>query len=198
MKRLGLAGYLAFAFAVAGCSHSGLVLLADESGGHGQVAILESGGRTAETLVDQPNSRATLGTRTPAIRSLGARGLKPALASLISDLPPPAKSFTLYFLEGTTNLAPESRPVLDELRAEIARRPGAEVEVTGHTDRVGSDADNDVLSQNRAGEVLNLLANQGFDRSIMSAVGRGEREPREPTEDGVASAINRRVDVLVR
>jgi outer membrane protein OmpA-like peptidoglycan-associated protein len=175
-----------------------LVLLADESGGHGQVAILESGGRTAETLVDQPNSRATLGTRTPAIRSLGARGLKPALASLISDLPPPAKSFTLYFLEGTTNLAPESRPVLDELRAEIARRPGAEVEVTGHTDRVGSDADNDVLSQNRAGEVLNLLANQGFDRSIMSAVGRGEREPREPTEDGVASAINRRVDVLVR
>lgn len=196
MNRPGLAACLAVA--VAGCSHSGLVLLPDENGGHGQVAILESGGRTGETLVDQPNSRATLGTQTPAIRPLGARGLKPAEASLIGELPPPAKSFTLYFPQGTTALSPESMPALNELRAEIARRPGADVEVTGHTDTIGNDADNDVLSQARAGEVLNLLATQGFDRSIMSAVGRGERELKEATGDNVGSAINRRVEVIVR
>ena len=200
MSRAGLAAGLGLALpiALAGCSHSALLLLPDEGGGHGQVAILESGGQAGETLVDQPNSRATLGARTPAIRPLGARGLKPGQASLIGDLPPPAKSFTLYFPQGTTALSPETLPALNDLRAEIARRPGAEVEVTGHTDTIGSVADNDALSQARAQEVLNQLAGQGFDRSIMNAVGRGERELKELTGDAVSSAINRRVDVIVR
>lgn len=196
MTRAALAACLAFA--AAGCSHSALVLLPDEAGGHGQVAILESGGRAGETLVDRPNSQARLGGSRPAVRPLGSRGLKPAQAALIGTLPPPARSFTLYFPEGTTTLTPESQPVLNELRAEIARRPGAEVEVTGHTDTVGSDSDNDTLSQRRAEEVMNMLATQGFDRSIMSAVGRGERELKVPTLDKVSNAANRRVEVNVR
>lgn len=196
MTRRGIA--VVVLLALGGCTHSALVLLPDEGGGHGKVAILESGGRAGETVVEQANSRATLGGRQPAIRPLGARGLKPAEASLIGELPPPARSFTLYFPQGTTELAPESLPALNELRAEIARRPGAEVEVTGHTDTVGSDADNDTLSQARAGEVLNLLVAQGFDRSIMSAVGRGERELKVATGDNVENATNRRVEVIVR
>ena len=186
-------------FAVlAGCAHSSLVLLPDEDGGHGQVAILESGGKTGETIVGEANSRATLGGSQPAIRPLGANGLKPSEALLVSDLPPPAKSFTLYFLEGTTEITPASLPVLDELRAEIIKRTGAEVQVTGHTDTVGSEVDNDALSQKRAEEILNLLASKGFDRSIMSAVGRGERELNVPTSDNVSSPVNRRVEVIVR
>jgi outer membrane protein OmpA-like peptidoglycan-associated protein len=117
---------------------------------------------------------------------------------LLSALPPPPRSYTLYFVEGTTDLTPESRPVLDELRAEIARRPGADVEVTGHTDTVGSTEDNDALSQRRAMQILDLLATVGIDRSLMTAVGRGERELRQPTLDNVESALNRRVEVSVR
>lgn len=181
---------------LAGCAHSSMVLLPDENGGHGQVAILESGGKPTETIVGEANSRASLGGSRPSIRPLGA--LKPAEAALVGELPPLAKSFTLYFLEGTTNMTPESLPVLEELRAEIARRPGAEVQVTGHTDTVGNDADNDALSQKRAEEILNLLASRGFDRSIMSAVGRGERELKEQTPDNVSSPVNRRVEVIVR
>jgi len=180
---------------LAGCAHSSMILLPDEDGGHGQVAILESGGKASETIVSEANSRATLGG-TPSIRPVGA--LKPAEAALVGDLPPPARSFTLYFLQGGTDMTPDSAPVLEELRAEIARRPGAEVQVTGHTDTVGSDADNDALSQKRAEEILNLLASKGFDRSIMSAVGRGERELRMPTADNVSNPVNRRVEVIVR
>jgi outer membrane protein OmpA-like peptidoglycan-associated protein len=185
-------------FVLAGCAHSSLVLLPDEDGGHGQVAILESGGKTGDTVVGEANSRATLGGSQPAIRPLGANGLKPNEALLVSELPPPAKSFTLYFLEGTTEMTPESLPVLEELRAEITKRPGAEVQVTGHTDTVGNEVDNDALSQKRAEEILNLLASRGFDRSIMSAVGRGERELNTPTGDNVSSPVNRRVEVIVR
>jgi outer membrane protein OmpA-like peptidoglycan-associated protein len=194
VSRRGVAACL-FTF-LAGCAHSSMVLLPDEDGGHGQVAILESGGKPTGTIVGDANSRASLGSSQPSIRPLGA--LKPAEAALVDELPPPAKSFTLYFLEGTTDMTPESLPVVEELRAEIAKRPGAEIQVTGHTDTIGSDADNDALSQKRAEEILNLLAGKGFDRSIMSAVGRGERELKEPTADNVESPVNRRVEVIVR
>lgn len=192
-------GFTACLFAgLAGCAHSSMVLLPDEDGGHGEVAILESGGKQSETIVGEANSRATLGGAQPSIRPLGANGLKPNEAALVSDLPPPPRSFTLYFLEGGTEVTPESLPVLEELRAEIAKRPGAEVQVTGHTDTVGSEEDNDTLSQNRAEEIMNLLASKGFERSMLSAVGRGERELRVLTGDNVNSPVNRRVEVIVR
>ena len=192
-----LIGLCVCAGALSACAHSSVVLLPDEDGGHGQVAILQSGGKAAGAVIGEANSRATLGSR-PSIKPLPAHGLNAQESMLVGALPPPAKSFTLYFLEGTTEMTPESLPVIDELRAEIAKRPGAEVQVTGHTDTVGSDADNDVLSQRRAEEILNLLVSKGFDRSIMSAVGRGERELKVPTADNVANPINRRVEVIVR
>ena len=68
----------------------------------------------------------------------------------------------------------------------------------GHTDTVGGDETNDRLSERRAEEVMNWLVGQGFDRSQMSAVGRGERDLRVVTADNVANAANRRVEVIVR
>jgi outer membrane protein OmpA-like peptidoglycan-associated protein len=189
---------ICISLALAGCAHSSMVLLPDEDGGHGEVSIRKSDGSGTATIVNEPNTRATLDGSRPSITPLGAKGLKPDEAMLVSALPPAPKSFTLYFLEGTTEMTAQSVPVLDQLRAEIARRPGAEVQVTGHTDTVGSDADNDILSRKRAEEILNLLASKGFDRSIMSAVGRGERELKVPTGDNVSSPINRRVEVIVR
>jgi outer membrane protein OmpA-like peptidoglycan-associated protein len=117
---------------------------------------------------------------------------------LLNALPPAARGFTLYFVEGTTEMTAASVPVVDQIRAEIAGRPGAEVQVTGHTDTIGSEADNDALSRKRAEEILNVLAAKGFDRRIMTAVGRGERELKVPTADNVGSAVNRRVEVIVR
>ena len=131
-------------------------------------------------------------------RPLGSKGLTGKEAALLTQLPPPAQSFALYFEQGSTRLTSSSRQNLEALRAEIARRPGAEVDVTGHTDTVGSAEDNDTLSLQRAQDVLGILASEGIDRSVMTAVGRGERELREPTADGVGSAINRRVEAIVR
>ena len=186
------------ALALAGCASSSVVLLPDEDGGHGEIAIRPAKGQGGETVMREANSRASLNGGQPAIRPLGAKGLKPEEAALLASLPPPAKTFILYFHEGTTELAPESAGMLEQIRAEVASRPGAEVQVTGHTDTVGSNADNDVLSRKRADEIVNWLATKGFDRKMMSAVGRGERELRQATADNVSSAANRRVEVLVR
>ncbi|HET9398860.1 MAG TPA: OmpA family protein [Sphingomicrobium sp.] len=191
-------GLSAASLLLVGCATSSLVLLPDDEGHQGSLAVLEANGRPAEGLIAQGNSRTKLGDPTPASKPLGERGLKAREAQLLSGLPPPAKSFTLYFDQGTVTPTAESQGVLSELRAEIASRSGPQVEVTGHTDTVGNQDDNDRLSLQRAEEVLGWLASQGFDRSLMSATGRGERELKEPTVDNFGSAANRRVEVIVR
>jgi len=184
------------ALLLASCGGSSLLLLPDEAGGHGAVAVLESNGKPVDAVVSQPDSRTRLGTSAPSPKPAGQ--LKGDELALLSGMPPPPRNYVLYFVEGTTDLTAESRPVLDSLRADIARRPGVDVEVTGHTDTVGDANDNDALSQRRAQQILNLLATVGIDRSLMTAVGRGERELRVPTMDNVENPLNRRVEVLVR
>ena len=183
---------------LSGCATSSLVLLPDDEGPQGSVAVLEAGGKPTEAVIAQGNSRTKLGDPSPNTQPLGEKGLKAQEAALLTNLPPPAKSFVLYFDLGTVTPTAGSQAVLAALRAEIASRSGPQVEVTGHTDTVGGEADNDRLSQQRAEEVLNWLAGQGFERSLMSAVGRGERELKEPSMDNVSSAANRRVEVIVR
>ena len=104
----------------------------------GRLRCSKSNGKPGQAVVAQPNSRTTLGGQAPVSRALGSKGLTSKETALLSGLPPPARSFSLYFQAGTVELMPGSRPLLDALRTEIARRPGADVDVTGHTDTVGS------------------------------------------------------------
>jgi outer membrane protein OmpA-like peptidoglycan-associated protein len=180
-----------------GCATSSLVLMPDDEGHQGSVAVLEANGKPSDAVISE-QSRTKLGDATPSSKPIGAKGLKKQEAALLTDLPPAAKSFLLYFDPGTVNLVPSSTEVLANLRQEIAARSGPEVEVIGHTDSVGSEEDNDKLSVRRAEEVMHWLEKQGFDRSQMSAVGRGERDLKVATGDNVDSAVNRRVEVIVR
>ena len=112
----------------------------------------------------------------------------------------PAKpvSFLLYFEEGQTQVASESRATLEVLFAEVAQRRAVEVQITGHTDRIGSVADNDRLSLARAQAVREMLVQLGLRSDFIRAVGRGEREPLVTTPDEQPEPRNRRVEVIVR
>ena len=85
------------------------------------------------------------------------------------------------------------------LFAEVDKRGGiCEVEITGHTDRVGPLEYNDTLSLKRAEAIKKMLIERGLKSTFIRAVGRGEREPLVETEDGVRESDNRRVEILVR
>ena len=76
------------------------------------------------------------------------------------------------------NISEEGKVALDEAAAKIKANPELKaVIVTGHTDRIGSDAYNHKLSHRRAVQVKDYLAAQGVDPSIIEAVGKGEEEP---------------------
>ena len=121
-----------------------------------------------------------------------------SFGTTLAALPARPTVFLLYFLTGKDELTPESNSDLEKILADMRARPVPDIVVTGHTDTVGSADDNDALSQRRAQQILNLLASVGIDRSLMAAVGRGERELRVPTMDNVENPLNRRVEVLVR
>lgn len=195
MSRASLAPLLLMG--LAGCATPSLTLLPSEEGKQGAVAVLEENGLSRETVVSELNSRTSLSGR-PRTKSIDPSKLSAGQRALLLALPPAPVRLTLYFREGTTRLTPESEPGLDFLKSEVKDRPGAEIQVTGYTDTLGSDADNDALSQRRAEEVLAALAEQGLDRNMMSAVGRGERDLRVKTEDGIREPANRRVVVTVR
>ncbi len=76
------------------------------------------------------------------------------------------------------NISEEGKAALDEAAAKIKANPELKaVIVTGHTDRIGSDAYNHKLSHRRAVQVKDYLAAHGVDPSIIEAVGKGEEEP---------------------
>jgi outer membrane protein OmpA-like peptidoglycan-associated protein len=70
--------------------------------------------------------------------------------------------------------------------------------VIGHTDSVGTLAYNDRLSLARAERVREMLVAMGIPAARIQAAGRGKRELLVPTDDNVAEARNRRVEINVR
>jgi OOP family OmpA-OmpF porin len=76
------------------------------------------------------------------------------------------------------NLSNEGKAALNEAAAKIKANPELKaVIVTGHTDRIGSDAYNQKLSERRANVVKDYMSAQGVDPLIIEAVGKGEAEP---------------------
>ena len=124
--------------------------------------------------------------------------IKTSFGDALSALPPRVAAFTLYFLEARDELTPESRQVLRQVLDEVARRPTAELEIVGHTDRVGPAANNDRLSLRRAERVRDEVTRLGVAADRVQVSGRGEREPLVPTEDEVAEPRNRRVEISIR
>ena len=69
--------------------------------------------------------------------------------------------------------------------------------VIGHTDRAGSNAYNQGLSERRAEAVANLMTSRGIAADRISTEAKGEETPRVPTADGVRELQNRRVEIQV-
>ncbi len=140
--------------------------------------------------------RISRGSQTPAI--LDASQVREMFGATLDALPGSPMSFTLYFLEGKDELTPESQAQLDDVFAELRRRPLPDIAVIGHTDSVGALEFNDRLSRARADRMRELLVGRGLPGDRIQAAGRGKRELLIPTADNVSEPRNRRVEINVR
>lgn len=180
---------------LAGCATDKVTLLENEPGHDtGAVAVLDRKGR--ETLVDQINAQAALRNGPSKVRKL--KELRPEYTSLIGTLPPQAKAFVITFPIGSSDIPADQRGVLEQIRNELSVRPGAQIEVAGFTDSMGSDTLNDKISLERAVAVAEQLRAFGFPVDAGDAVGRGEDEAKAKLGDEVANESYRRVEVIIR
>jgi outer membrane protein OmpA-like peptidoglycan-associated protein len=110
------------------------------------------------------------------------------------------KSYTfrnVNFETGKWELLPPPLPELDNLAAFLKENPTVKVEIGGHTDDVGDDTANQLLSQNRAETVANYLISKGIATNRITHKGYGEVQPIAPNSSAVGRLQNRRVECKV-
>jgi len=74
-------------------------------------------------------------------------------------------------------LKPEGRVLLDGLVTQLSGATYDNIQATGHTDRFGSNAYNQKLSERRANAVKDYLASKDVMASRIDAQGKGETQP---------------------
>jgi outer membrane protein OmpA-like peptidoglycan-associated protein len=174
-----------------------LVVLVPAADGHIGTVVIERDGKKTTLNTAYASSRA-VGTRETGTPTLAEEDVRRQFGAALAAIPARPASFTLYFVTGTDELTDESKAEMQRVLDELRRRPAPDIQVIGHTDRVGADAENDGLSLQRAQKMREEMLALGIPPARIRAAGRGEREPLVPTADGVDEPRNRRVEINVR
>jgi outer membrane protein OmpA-like peptidoglycan-associated protein len=146
-----------------------------------EIALQLDWGRTEEDL--QPMNFAELAPAS--FREEGNR--------LIAEL-----AGAVLFASGSAELRPDAIAVLRELkRGMVDAVPNGAISIVGHTDDVGSDSDNQSLSERRAAAVVTWLVGQGVPAARIHSEGRGESSPVVPNTSDANRARNRRIEFIV-
>ena len=103
----------------------------------------------------------------------------------------------IEFGNGSAELTPNGRAVLEELYPVLQKFGQRNFLVTGHTDSVGSRASNMNLSKARAESVKQFFVQKGLDASRFTAQGLGPDRPVAPNDTPANKARNRRIEFTI-
>ena len=105
-----------------------------------------------------------------------------------------SKTGNIFFASGSTRLDDKSIPLLENLYDIVDRCPGFRLEIAGHTDSIGTDGENQIISERRAASVRAWLMDKGIATDRLSAVGYGESQPMVSNDTAANRARNRRIE----
>lgn len=100
----------------------------------------------------------------------------------------------VFFDTGDFRLSEKSKLELNKLVAFLEANNGLEIEVSGHTDDIGSENDNFKLSEKRAESVVNYLTAKGISGGRLRFKGFGESAPKVPNVSDENRSVNRRIE----
>ncbi len=103
----------------------------------------------------------------------------------------------IYFGYNSNQLSEDSYKELDKLVEWMKTNKKVMVQIEAHTDDIGSEEFNRILSDKRAKEIVSYLNKKGIKSSRMKAKGFGETKPRAVGETEEARAQNRRVELHI-
>lgn len=136
------------------------------------------------------------------LKDLGEGASRDTFFDLTLDLNKFRKNTTIvlrniFFASGSARLLEASTVELQFLTDLLRDRTGMKIEIMGHTDNVGAQADNMALSQARAAAVRDYLIAQGIDGQRITAVGYGETRPVADNATPDGRQQNRRTEFRV-
>lgn len=102
----------------------------------------------------------------------------------------------LQFETNKSIILDSSKPYLDEL-VNVLKETNWTLTLIGHTDNIGNDADNLILSKKRADAVKNYLVSKGISDVRIYTIGKGETEPLVSNETSQGREKNRRVEFII-
>lgn len=114
--------------------------------------------------------------------------------------PREVKSFVLhriYFENGKTRILESSESALLELYQFLIIRPNQRIRIVGHTDNIGTDRSNQILSEGRCQEVRQAMIDRGISSDRIQTEGRGESDPLVPNDSEEHRQMNRRVEIVL-
>ncbi len=170
--------------------HSALTFLAIDPPAHG--SLRRAGGALYYT--PEPDFR---GEDRFAYRVGDGHGGEASATITVDVVAPEVGPYLVFFDFDSAAIKPEAEPILDRAAKDYRQYGFARIRLVGHADRAGPDWYNDRLSLRRAEAVKKALAARGVPADAMVTIGKGEREPLVPTEDGVREPQNRRVEILI-
>ena len=103
----------------------------------------------------------------------------------------------LFFDTNQYELEPRSRTELNRLIEFMRQYHEVQIEVSGHTDNVGADAANLLLSQHRAQAVVTYLTAHGVNAVRLRAKGYGASRPLGPNDSEAERRLNRRIELRI-
>jgi outer membrane protein OmpA-like peptidoglycan-associated protein len=103
----------------------------------------------------------------------------------------------VFFETGKFELKPESKTELELVVAMLNQNPSMRIQVSGHTDNVGAEANNKLLSENRAKSVVEYLVKSGIDATRLTSKGFGSSQPIMSNDTPEGKAKNRRTEIEI-
>jgi peptidoglycan-associated lipoprotein len=89
----------------------------------------------------------------------------------------PIKLDNTFYEFGKWNLTESSKIELEKLVKILNDNPNITIELGAHTDMIGNEASNQILSQKRAQSVVDFLISKGIQEDRLTAKGYGESVP---------------------
>ena len=90
-----------------------------------------------------------------------------------------------------------SKPELNRLVSLMKENNNMIIELSGHTDAVGSDEENQILSDKRAAAVKKYLVAKGIKENRLFNIGYGETQPVADNNNDIDRQLNRRVEFKI-
>ena len=103
----------------------------------------------------------------------------------------------IFFEFGKSTLKSESYIQLDNVVLLMKSTPGLRIEISGHTDNVGSAKANQKLSEDRSRAVVDYLVSRGVELARLEYIGYGFSQPVASNSTADGRSQNRRVEFKI-